>query len=148
MLMGWQCLKMECHSGRVNTLKLNYVFFSINVGNCTFLIVFASILCVWVRTSAFNYLRCKATINYKSLTLPHKTVLWYSVCLCAFNGRTFRPSQKRNNISREVCCNRVSGLLCAFLKRSSCPTKCHRCALSQSDKYVKTSFVYLNRLIV
>lgn len=34
-----------------------------------FLIVFASILCVWVKTSVFNYVRCKATINYKSVFL-------------------------------------------------------------------------------
>lgn len=134
MLIGWQCLKMECHPMKVETLKVNDGgFFSINVGNCSFLIVFASILCVWVKTSVFNYVRCKATINYKSVFLMAE------LSSRARKGRT----------SPERCVAIVCPeLLRTFLKCPRCPTERHRCALSQSDKYVKTSYLCLNRLIV
>lgn len=89
----------------------------------------------------FNYLRCKATINYKSVTLPHKTVLWYSVCVFLMAQPSNRARKGRTSPERCVAIVRPE-LSCTFLKCSRCPTKCHRCARSQSDKYVKTSFVY------
>lgn len=67
---------MECPPRRGNTLKVkDGVFFSVNVGNWTFFdSVFKYIVCLGENKPTFNYLRYVATKNYKSVTLPQKTV--------------------------------------------------------------------------